>query len=73
MTLKEIIIEALHDPQNRESDGSVKWNWVDSDLWLHPYSKVYSDQEKHDALDNFPDSEVPIWGTFEPRVTHPLP
>ena len=34
MTLKEIIIEALHDPQNRREDGSVKWNWVDSDLWL---------------------------------------
>ena len=30
MTLKEIIIEALHDPQNWNEDGSVKWNWVDS-------------------------------------------
>ena len=73
MTLKQIIIEALHDPQNRRSDGSVKWNWVDSDLWLHPMSKKFSDQEKIDALDNFPDSEVPIWGKFKPRVTHPLP
>jgi len=36
MTLKDIIIEALHDPQNRRSDGSVKWNWVDSDL-VTPY------------------------------------
>ena len=35
MTLKEIIIEALHDPQNRESDGSVKWNWVDSNSLLN--------------------------------------
>ena len=26
MTIKEIIIEALHDPQNRREDGSVKWN-----------------------------------------------
>ena len=71
MTLKQIIIESLHDPQNR-SDGSVKWNWVDSDLWLHPMSKKFSKQ-KIDALDNFPDSEVPVWGTFTPRVTHPLP
>ena len=73
MTLKEIIIEALHDPQNRNTDGSVKWNWVDSDLWLHPASKKYTDKQKSDALDNFPDSEVPVWGTFTPRVTHPLP
>ena len=72
MTLKEIIIEALHDPQNWE-DGKVKWNWVDSDLWLHPESKKYSDQEKHAALDMFPDSDIPVWGEFTPRVTHPLP
>ena len=72
MTLREIIIEALHDPQNWE-DGKVKWNWVDSDLWLHPKSKKYSDQEKHDALDMFPDSDIPVWGEFTPRVTHPLP
>ena len=72
MTLKEIIIEALHHPQNWE-DGKVKWNWVDSDLWLHPDSKKYSDQEKHDALDMFPDSDIPVWGEFTPRVTHPLP
>ena len=72
MTLKEIIIEALHDPQNWE-DGKVKWNWVDSDLWLHPESKKFSDKEKIDGLDFFSDSEVPVWGTFTPRVTHPLP
>ena len=36
---------------------------VDSDLWLHPDSKVYTDQEKID-LDNFPDEEVPVWGEF---------
>ena len=73
MTLKEIIIEALHDPQNRNEDGSVKWNWVDSDLWLHPESKKFSDKEKIDGLDFFPDEEVPEWGTFTPRVTHPMP
>ena len=50
-----------------------KWNWVDSDLWLHPQSKKYTDKEISDSLDNFPDSEVPIWGKFKPRVTHPLP
>ena len=73
MTIKEIIIEALHDPQNRNEDGSVKWNWVDSDLWLHPESKKFSDKEKIDGLDFFPDEEVTVWGTFTPRVTHPMP
>ena len=73
LSVKEIIIEALHDPQNRESDGSVKWNWVDSDLWLHPDSSEYEDQELFDGLNDFPESEVPVWGEFTPRVTHPLP
>ena len=71
MTIKEIIIEALHDPQNRNEDGSVKW--VDSDLWLHPESKKFSDEEKIEGLDNFSDEDIPQWGTFTPRVTHPLP
>ncbi len=73
MTLKEIIIEALHDPQNWTSDGKVNWNWVDSDLWLHPQSRKYTDKEISDSLDNFPDSELPIWRKFKPSVTHPLP
>jgi len=72
MTLKEIITEALHDPQNWE-DGVVNWNYVDSDLWTHPDSKKYSDFDKVRALDRFPDNEVPVWGEFKPRVTHPLP
>ena len=58
MTLKEIIIEALHDPQNW-NDGKIDWNYVDSDLWLHPESKKFSDEEKIEGLDNFPDEEVP--------------
>ena len=73
MTIKEIIIEALHDPQNRNEDRSVKWNWVDSDLWLHPESKKFSDEEKIEGLDNFSDEDIPQWGEFTPRVTHPLP
>ena len=72
MTPHEIVVEALHDPQNWDN-GRVKWNWVDSDLWLHPESKKFSDDEKIEALDFFPDEEVPVWGEFEPRVTHPLP
>jgi hypothetical protein len=58
MTPHEIVVEALHDPQNWDN-GRVKWNWVDSDLWLHPDAANYSDQELYDALNNFPDEEVP--------------
>jgi len=72
MTIKEIITEALHDPQNW-NDGEIDWNYVDSDLWLHPESKKFSDDEKIEGLDTYPDEEVPVWGEFEPRVTHPLP
>ena len=58
MTPHEIVVEALQDPQNWDN-GRVKWNWVDSDLWLHPDSANYEDQELFDALNNFPDEEVP--------------
>ena len=54
MTLQEIIIEALHDPQNWK-DGEVDWNWIDSDLWLHPIAQEHTDEELFDALNNFPD------------------
>tara|TARA_Y100000356_G_scaffold17526_1_gene12423 strand:+ start:524 stop:766 length:243 start_codon:yes stop_codon:yes gene_type:complete len=80
MTLNEIIIEALHDPDNWTGDGSVDWNFIDSDLWLHPESKKFSDKEKGDALDNFPDELIPVTelidGVHTPinaRQTHPLP
>ena len=73
MTLQKIIIEALHDPQNRNEDGSVNWNWIDSDLWLHPIAQEHTDEELYDALNNFPDELVPQWGEFTPRSTHPIP
>ena len=58
MTIKEIITEALHDPQNW-NDGEIDWNYVDSDLWLHPESKKFSDDEKSEALDTYPEDLVP--------------
>ena len=79
MTIKEIIIEALHDPENW-SDGCLNWSFVDSDLWLHPESKKFSEEEKISGLDNFPDALIPmtelIDGVHTPinaRQTHPLP
>jgi hypothetical protein len=58
MTINEIITEALNDPQNWV-DGEVDWNYVDSDLWLHPDSKKYSDFDKVRGLDSFPDELIP--------------
>ena len=79
MTINEIIIEALHDPDNYNPDGSVDWNFIDSDLWLHPESKKFSDDEKIVALDNFPDELIPetelvgdIRVPINARQTHPL-
>ena len=58
MTLHEIITEALHDPQNWDG-GKVDWNYIDSDLWLHPESKKFSDFDKSEALDTYPEDLVP--------------
>ena len=72
LTINEIIIEALHDLENWV-DGVVNWNYVDSDLWLHPHSSEYTDMELCDGLNNFPNELVPVFGEFTPRVTHPIP
>jgi len=72
LTINEIIIEALHDLENWV-DGMVNWNYVDSDLWLHPHSSEYTDMELCDGLNNFPNELVPVFGEFTPRVTHPIP
>ena len=56
MTLQEIIIEALHDPQNWK-DGEVDWNWIDSDLWLHPIAQEHTDEELFDEQ-NFQPLEI---------------
>ena len=72
LTINEIIIEALHDLENWV-DGVINWNYVDSDLWLHPHSSEYTDMELCDGLNNFPNELVPVFGEFTPRVTHPIP
>ena len=50
-----------------------KFKVIKGNQLIHPESKKFSDDEKIEALDFFPDEEVPVWGEFEPRVTHPLP
>ena len=53
MTISGIINEATQNPENINEDGSVNWNFVDSDLWLHPESKNFTDKELMDGLDKF--------------------
>jgi len=53
MTISGIINEATQNPENINEDGSVNWNFVDSDLWLHPDSKNFTDKELMDGLDKF--------------------
>jgi|TARA_R110000851_G_scaffold50687_3_gene120985 hypothetical protein len=59
MSINEIIIEALMDKDNWNSDGSVNWNFIDADLWMHDESENFSDEEKRLGLDNFPDELIP--------------
>jgi len=59
MSINEIIIEALMDKDNWNSDGSVNWNFIDADLWMHDESENFSDEEKKLGLDNFPDELIP--------------
>ena len=53
MTISGIINEATQNPENINEDGSVNWNFVDSDLWLHPEAKNFTDKELMDGLDKF--------------------
>tara|TARA_Y100000593_G_C4138002_1_gene250735 strand:+ start:195 stop:401 length:207 start_codon:yes stop_codon:yes gene_type:complete len=53
MTITQIINEATQNPENINEDGSVNWDFVDSDLWLHPESEKFTDKEKREGLDNF--------------------
>ena len=74
MKLTQELIDQIQELMlHTKKDGSVNWNWIDSDLWLHPDGQLYEDQELYDGLNDFPDSLVPKWGEFIPRTTHPLP
>ena len=53
MTINQIINDATQNPENINEDGSVNWDFVDSDLWLHTESKKFTDKELIDGLDKF--------------------
>ena len=33
-TVKNAIIASVANPENRNEDGSINWNFVDADLWM---------------------------------------
>ena len=53
MTINQIINEATQNPENINEDGSINWNFVDYDLWIHPESEKFTDGELKDGLNNF--------------------
>ena len=57
--LKHIIIKALQDSDNYNNDGTINWNFVESDLWNHKDAHLYSKEEKVNAIENFPKSLIP--------------
>jgi len=34
VTIKNAIIASIANPENLNEDGSINWNFVDSDLWM---------------------------------------
>jgi len=53
MTINEIITEAINNPENINGDGFLNWNFVDYDLWIHPESEKFTDEELTEGLANF--------------------
>ena len=53
MTINEIITEAINNPENFNENGFLNWNFVDYDLWIHPESEKFTDEELKDGLNNF--------------------
>ena len=53
MTINQIILEAINDPGNLNKNGSINWNFVDYDLWMHPKAVNFTDEELTEGLTNF--------------------
>ena len=53
MTINEIITEAINNPENFNENGFLNWSFVDADLWLHPESVNFTDEELTEGLANF--------------------
>ena len=53
MTINEILTEAINNPENFNENGFLNWSFVDTDLWMHPESVNFTDEELIEGLANF--------------------
>lgn len=63
MITTEVFDKAINNPENRNADGSVNWNFVESDFWIDS-SEFISEQSKRIIFDalakKYEDSEAEI-------------
>ncbi|MAH43967.1 hypothetical protein CL614_09690 [archaeon] len=53
MTINEILTKAINNPENFNENGFLNWSFVDTDLWMHPESVNFTDEELIEGLANF--------------------
>ena len=46
--IREALVIACNDKKNLNKDGSINWNFVDYDLWMHPESEKFTEIELKD-------------------------
>jgi len=77
MNLEQITKEAIQNPENWFQEGplrgGVNWNAVDSDIWCHPDSVNYYQQEKFDALEGMYDPMPEITDKWRDLVNMSYP
>ena len=77
MNLKQITKEAIENPgywfHEGPFKGGVNWNAVDSDIWCHPDSVNYTQQEKYDALESMYDPRPDITDRWRDHVNMSYP
>ena len=60
MTINEILTEAINNPENFNENGFLNWSFVDTDLWMHPESVNFTDEELIEGLANFSDRTLSL-------------
>lgn len=58
ITIKDLIIKALNNQENRYEDGSVNWCFVDADIHLdnEKLQLGFTSDELFEELESFPDT-----------------
>ena len=55
ITIKDLIVKAIKNPENINEDGSVNWNFVDADIHLDNAEKKlgFTSQQLFNELESF--------------------